>query len=157
MFNFFKRYKIVIIVVFTDLFLYWLLFYSGIVLPFINPSLEQYKEMVIKGTSFPRNTNQILIWIFLHLPSSYIIDGITRNDRFLFLSVIQTGLMTYYIHKFILRRNRWRVDEWMFVLKWVIAMFMLTMTIKIIMNIINAYGINFVKIFQEVWEKLRNK
>ena len=43
----------------------------------------------------------------------------------------------------------------MFVLKWVIAIFILTMTIKIIMNIINAYGINFVKIFQDIWEKFR--
>lgn len=106
MFYFLKKNKIVIIVVLTDLFLYWLLFYSGVVLPLINPSVEQYKKMVIMGTSFPRNTNQAFIWICLHFPTSYIIDS--RSDKFLFLSVVQTGVITYYLEKFIQRKKRTR-------------------------------------------------
>lgn len=106
MIHFLKKYKIVIIAVLADLLLFWLLFYSKVVLPFINPSVEQYKEMVRMGTSFPRDTNQMIIWIILHLPSSYITSGIARNDKFLFLSVIQTGLITYYIDKFIQQRKR---------------------------------------------------
>ena len=103
MFHFLRKNKIVIIVVSTDLFLYWLLFYSGVVLPLINPSVDQYKKMVIMGTSFPRNTNQALIWIYLHFPTSYIIGS--RSDKFLFLSVVQTGIITYCLEKFIQRKK----------------------------------------------------
>ena len=108
MFHFLRKNKIVIIVVFTDLFLYWFLFYSGVILPLINPSVDQYRKMVIMGTSFTRNTNQALIWIYLHFPTSYIIGS--RSDKFLFLSVVQIGIITYCLEKFIQRKKRRRIN-----------------------------------------------
>lgn len=104
-----NKHKIVIAVVLVDLFLFWLLFYSGIVLPLINPSIEQYNEMMAKGTSFPRNTIQMLIWIFLHFPASYIVDTITKDGKFMFLSVVQTGIITYFISKFTKRRRKIKI------------------------------------------------
>lgn len=65
MLNIIKKHKTIIIVLSVDLFLFWLLFYSGIVLPFINPSIELYKN---SGTSFPRNANQMFLWFCLQLP-----------------------------------------------------------------------------------------
>ena len=101
---FLRKHKIVITLVLSDLFLYWFLFYSGVVLPFINPSVVQYKKMLLRGTSFPRNTNQMLIWYLIHFPTSYIIAGIM--DKLIFLSAIQIGIITYFIQKII---KRWRV------------------------------------------------
>ena len=106
MINFLRRYRIVIIVVLTDLLLFWVLFRSIVVLPFINPSVEQYKILLNGGTGFPRNTNQMIMWIILHLPTSYIIGGIARSDMYQFLSVIQTGLITYYIDKHLKQRKK---------------------------------------------------
>jgi len=65
MFNILKKHKVIIIILLFDLFLYWFLFYSGIVLPYINPSLESYSK---SGTSFPRNTNQCFLWFYLQIP-----------------------------------------------------------------------------------------
>jgi hypothetical protein len=105
MINTIKRHKIVIVFVLVDLFLFWMLFYSGIVLPFINPSIEEYRKSF---TSFPRNANQIFLWIIIHMPSSIIIgkilEGIKGSDIFLSLSIIQTGLITYFIEKYIRRK-----------------------------------------------------
>ena len=105
MFGFLKRHKIVIIVVLIDLLLYWIIFCTDVVLPFINPSVEEYKHMVATGTTFPRNTTQIVFWVFMHAPTSAITSIITRSDNFLFLSVVQTGVITFYIEKFIRRRR----------------------------------------------------
>jgi len=101
--GFLKRHKTVIIVVLIDLLLYWLIFCTDVVLPFINPSVEEYKHMVTTGTTFPRDTSQQLLWIFMHVPTSAIMN-ITTNDKFLFLSVIQTGVITFYIERYIRRR-----------------------------------------------------
>lgn len=68
MFNILKKHKIIFIILIIDLFLYWLLFYSGIVLPFINPSVEQYKILIKQGTSFPRETNQCFLFMWLQIP-----------------------------------------------------------------------------------------
>jgi hypothetical protein len=95
---FVKRHKYIIIFVCLDLFLFWVLFYSGIVLPFVNPSMKEYNKDI---TSFPRNYGQMLIWVFLHFPTSIILDTVTSNDRLLFLSVFQTGVIVYFIEKFI--------------------------------------------------------
>jgi predicted acyltransferase len=102
MIGFLKRNKIFIIVLLTDLFLYWFLFYSGVVLPFINPSVEEYNNTM---TSFPRNASQMFIWIFMHFPTSYILLSITKNDMYLFLLVIQTSVIAYFIEKFIQRKR----------------------------------------------------
>lgn len=110
MFYFIKKHKIVILVMIVDLFIYWLLFCSGVVVPFINPNIYQYKGMLLRGTSFPRNTNQMLIWFLLHLPTSYIIAG--TIDKFIFLSVIQTGIIAYFIQEFIQHINRKRIKAY---------------------------------------------
>jgi hypothetical protein len=102
MLDFLKKHKIVIIVVAVDLFLYWILYYSGVVLPFINPNIEEYNKII---NSAPRNIGQMVIWMLLHFPTSYVLESITRNDTYLFLSVIQTGVITYFIEKFIQRRK----------------------------------------------------
>ncbi|XMB85338.1 hypothetical protein RJG79_07875 [Mycoplasmatota bacterium WC44] len=60
-----RRHRTFIIILLVDLFLYWLLFCSGIVLPFINPSVEIYEQQI---TSAPRNTNQIILWYLLQIP-----------------------------------------------------------------------------------------
>lgn len=65
MFNILKKHKMIIIVALVDFFLFWLLFYSGIILPFINLSIESYKN---SGTSFPRDTHQKILWICLQFP-----------------------------------------------------------------------------------------
>ncbi|TCO79157.1 hypothetical protein EV214_103209 [Marinisporobacter balticus] len=68
MLNILKNHKVIIIALFVDLFLYWLAFYSSIVLPVINPSVEQYRILVEQGTSFPRDTNQCFLWMYLQIP-----------------------------------------------------------------------------------------
>ncbi|KAJ52705.1 hypothetical protein BD780_001631 [Clostridium tetanomorphum] len=107
MINTIKKHKIVVIVVLVDLFLTWLLAYSGIVLPYISPSVESYR---CSGTSFPRDYIQKLIWLFMHVPTSLFIDarlgGITTSNGFVFLSVLQTGLIAYYLEKKILHMSK---------------------------------------------------
>lgn len=79
MFNILRKHKIVFIILMTDLFLYWLLFYSGVILPFINPSAEEYITLVKHGTSFPRETNQCFLWMFLQVPITlYILAYILK-------------------------------------------------------------------------------
>jgi hypothetical protein len=100
MYVFLKRYKIVIIVMLVDLFLFWLLNYSGVIVPFISPSIEQYQN---SGTSFPRNFNQIFIWVVLHFPTSIVLgnlsQSITGSEVLTSISVIQTGLIAYFFEK----------------------------------------------------------
>jgi len=99
-----KKYKIVVIVVIVDLVLTWLVVFSGICLPLINPSIEHYAA---SGTSFPRDYTQKLIWMVLHAPISVIIDlklgGILKDNVFVFLGVLQTGLIASYVNKKILK------------------------------------------------------
>jgi cytochrome bd-type quinol oxidase subunit 2 len=68
MLNRFNKHRIVFIIIIIDLLLFWLLFHSGIVLPFINPSVEEYRILVEQGTSFPRHTNQCFLWMHLQIP-----------------------------------------------------------------------------------------
>ena len=96
MLNFINRHKIVIIAVIVDIILYWILFCSGVIFPFINPDVGEYSKRI---TSFPRNGGQILVWMFIHLPTSFIIDIIPNYEKFMFLSVIQTGIIAYIIEK----------------------------------------------------------
>ncbi|MCY6370703.1 hypothetical protein [Clostridium ganghwense] len=108
MLNTIKKHKIVIIVVLIDLLLTWLLAFSGIVLPYINPSIEQYR---LSGTSFPLDFNQKLIWLIMHAPISLFIEaklgGITTTNSnvFVFLAVLQTGLIAIYLDKKILSKR----------------------------------------------------
>jgi len=107
MVNIIKKHKVVVIVVLVDLLLTWLLVYSGIVLPYISPSIEQYR---LSGTSFPRDYAQKLFWLIIHAPTSILIDGklggITNSNIFAFLSVLQTGLIAYYLEKIILLKKK---------------------------------------------------
>jgi hypothetical protein len=102
MFNILKRHKIVIIVILTDLFLFWLTFYSDIILTFINPSIEDYS---ISDTSFPRNYAEVLFWYLVHMPSSIVLENIlghiVESKVYLSLSIIQTDLIAYFIENHI--------------------------------------------------------
>ena len=109
-YNSIKKHKFVAIAVLVDLFIFWLLFYSGFIIPFINPSLEQYQR---SGTSFPRNYNQTLIWILLHTPTSFLIDPIVgsiankvryANALYAFAS-FQTGILAYFLNKYYKQRK----------------------------------------------------
>lgn len=64
-----SKHKRVISLVVLDAILYILLVKSNIVLPFINPSIENYSMV----TGFPRNTNQVLLWYMLQIPVSIFI------------------------------------------------------------------------------------
>ncbi|ABB14383.1 hypothetical protein CHY_2130 [Carboxydothermus hydrogenoformans Z-2901] len=44
-----------------------------------------------------------------------------------------------------------------YTLKWIIIILINVMIIKIIMNIINAFGIKFVENFQDIWKKMRKR
>jgi hypothetical protein len=93
--------KIPICVAIVDLLLYLLLFRSGVVLPLINPSIEEFQR---SGPGFPRDFMQQLIWIVPHSPASVIIGDYLLGPRFLALSVIQPvliglGLGWYIDHK----------------------------------------------------------
>ena len=79
MFNILKKNKIVFIILITDLFLYWLVYYSGIVLPFINPSIEEYELL---ATSFPRDTHQLYFWILLRVPIALFMFGYVLKHLF---------------------------------------------------------------------------
>ncbi|MCX7708796.1 MAG: hypothetical protein N2484_02985 [Clostridia bacterium] len=95
-----RKHKIVVITILADLILFWLLFYSGLVVPWISPSLEEYNA---SGTSFPRNYNQILLWFALHLPSSLLIESARESIKgpqlLLSLCTIQTGFIALFIQK----------------------------------------------------------
>ena len=60
----------------VDLFLFWLLNYSGFIVPLISPSIEQYQS---SGTSFPLNFNQTLIWFLLHFPTSIVLETLSES------------------------------------------------------------------------------
>jgi len=79
------KFKLFIIAITIDLLLYLLIFHSGIVLPYINPSVEDYKPW----TSFPRDAGQKMAWYILHIPTSMLISG----EGYELLSVVQTGLI----------------------------------------------------------------
>ena len=86
----------------VDLLLYWVIFYSGATLPFINPSVEEYQRQV---TSFPRNAGQCYAWVAVHVPAALI--G-RFGDRYLVFAVAQTGLIFFVIGTLIDRRHKGR-------------------------------------------------
>lgn len=100
MFSFLKKHKIIFIAVSVDMFLYWLLFLSGIVLPFINPSIAEYPF-----TSAPRGVGQMLMWEALHIPTSLIFEFVIPNMNFQIFSIVQTGIIAYFIERLILRKK----------------------------------------------------
>ena len=85
-----KITKICLSILTIDAVVYLILFHSGIVLPFINPTVEEYNAM---NTSFPRDYAQAIYWIVAHYPSSVLISLI--SERFLVLSTAQTPLIIY--------------------------------------------------------------
>lgn len=98
------KYKLTIWAIVIDFLLYLFLFHSGIVLPFINPSQDAYNRQF---TSFPRNAMQIYAWIGLHFPTSIIISvALGLGDKFLSLSVVQTGIIFFGIGAFIDHRRK---------------------------------------------------
>lgn len=104
--NIIKKHKIVIITLLIEILLFWFVFYSGIVIPFINPSIEEYENHIKGGTSFPRDYTQMLLWYLIHMPSSLIIDSVFSSgyEVLLSLSVIQNCFIAYLIEKHI--RNK---------------------------------------------------
>lgn len=82
--------KICLAILTLDVVVYLILFHSGIVLPFINPTAEEYDAMY---TSFPRNYTQTLYWMLAHYPSSAFF--LSLNERLLVLSTLQTPLIIY--------------------------------------------------------------
>lgn len=76
-----------------DFLLYLFLFHSGIVLPFINPSVSEYSRQL---TSFPRNYAQELLWLGLHIPTSIIaINSQFAEIVVVAASLVQTGLIFF--------------------------------------------------------------
>lgn len=98
-----KITKICLSIFLIDVAVYFILFHSGIVLPFINPSVEEYSR---KYTSFPRNYAQIIYWIVVHYPSSFIISSI--NERLLVLSAVQYPIIIFGLNKAISKMQRRR-------------------------------------------------
>lgn len=96
-------YKICLVVFVIDILLYLFLFHSGVVLPGINPSLQEYNKAL---TSFPRDYNQKLLWILFHMPLSSLIGSI--NVNYLAISTIQYPLIIIGLYKLIvkLRTNK---------------------------------------------------
>ena len=97
-----KIYYISIIVLILDMILYFLIFHSGIVFPYINPSIEEYKAMV---TSFPRDTSQKYLWIYIHWPIVLLFTK-TKNWSMLIISAIQYPILVLLIGKIILKLKR---------------------------------------------------
>lgn len=95
-----KVTKICLWVLVLDAAVYWLLFYSGLVLPFINPSVEEYNAA---RTSFARHANQCMVWTVAHFPVSFLIAHI--SERFLVLSAVQYPLIIYGVHALIQARK----------------------------------------------------
>ena len=85
----------------VDALAYWVLFHSGVVLPWINPSPEAYAHQM---TSFPRNAAQIYLWILVNWPTSMIV-GRALGDRYLVVAIAQAGLLGFVIGALIDRRR----------------------------------------------------
>jgi hypothetical protein len=96
------KFKIPICVAILDLFLFLLLFRSGIVLPVINPSVEQHKQ---RETVFPRDSMQKILWISVHSPTSAVLGESPLGERFLALSVVQPVLIGFAIGWYIDKRR----------------------------------------------------
>ncbi len=96
------KFKLPLYFVIIDILLYLFLFHSGITLPIINPSVEEYNQQF---TSFPRDYMQKIVWIGLHVPTSFAVDS-TFGDNLLGLSVVQTGLIFFGIGSFIDYRRK---------------------------------------------------
>ena len=94
--------KLAVSAVSVDLFFYWLVFHSGVVLPFINPSEAAYAQRV---TSFPRDAGQHMLWIFLHGPTSVWL-GEHLGDQYLPWAIGQTAVICLVIGAWLDRR--WR-------------------------------------------------
>jgi len=87
------RYKLAIWAVIVDFLLYLFLFQSGIVLPFINPSVTEYSQQM---TSFPRNAMQEYVWMGLHVPASLVyINFPFAEVVVVVLSLFQAGLIFF--------------------------------------------------------------
>lgn len=86
--------KICLSIFLIDVAVYFVLFHSGIVLPFINPSVEEYSR---RFTSFPRDYAQKIYWIVAHYPTSFIISSF--NERLLVLSAVQYPLLIFGLNK----------------------------------------------------------
>ncbi|MCP3931199.1 MAG: hypothetical protein GY705_19110 [Bacteroidetes bacterium] len=82
-----KVYLLAGSILIIDLLLYLFLFHSGIVLPLINPSVEEYNALF---TSFPRDTSQKNIWLMIHWPTFLLFK---EKWDLIFLSVIQYPLI----------------------------------------------------------------
>jgi len=93
-------YKIALIVLGLELIAYFLLFHCGIVLPFINPSIEEYNKTV---TSFPRDYGQWLLWMYIHYPMSALMAAI--NENLTVLAVLQYPLIVVVIGKILENRR----------------------------------------------------
>jgi len=96
-----KIYKICLVVLAVDLFSYWLLFHSGVVLPYINPTIEEYNKTL---TSFPRDYGQSILWYSIHIPLSSLIGMI--NENFLVLAILQYPLILLGINAIITKRQK---------------------------------------------------
>jgi hypothetical protein len=91
-----KKHKFVVICVLIDILLFWLLFYSGLILPFINPTLEDYQAIL---NSAPRHAGQMGLWLMAHMPTSGLISALHLAEPFLILSIFQTAVAAYGIEK----------------------------------------------------------
>jgi hypothetical protein len=94
--------KAIALIAGLDLLIYLFLFHSGVVLPFINPSVTDYKAQI---TSFPRDYMQQLIWLLVHWPSSFIADQIA-GDRLVALSILQWTLVLAIIGRLLSRKKK---------------------------------------------------
>lgn len=91
-----KIHKICLSILVIDVLLYRLLFHSGIILPIINPSIEEYNKHI---TSFPRDYGQQILWFTLHVPLVSLIAFI--NENFILISVVQYPLVIIGLSKLI--------------------------------------------------------
>jgi len=111
------RYKLPLIFILLDLGFYFLVFHSGIILPIINPSKEEY-EHIEYTTSFPREAGQQFLWFLIHAPLIIIFSVIFNffpslknipseygEICSLLLGLLQTGLFFYLIGLEIERRK----------------------------------------------------
>jgi len=103
------RYKVPLIFILLDLGVYFLVFHSGIILPIVNPSKEEYEHMRYT-TSFPRESGQQILWFLIHTPLiiifSFIFNFFPSLKNIpseyseicsLLLGLLQTGLFFYLI------------------------------------------------------------
>jgi len=103
-----RVYKICIFVVLIDLLLYILLFHSGIILPFINKSAEEYSRSI---TSFPRDTGQKMIWILLHFPAPFLGELFQLNDKYLPLLIINDVWVILLFHRLMYPPKKKKEDK----------------------------------------------